>query len=104
MNGAFRSSLSRRGVDSKWEGENWKLDESCISNPKSEIANWTHGLRDVVVQFRISDSRCRTRPISKFPAHLSSQVSMVRRLVRTVHFKLLPDQHAVRLLQQERAK
>jgi enediyne biosynthesis protein E4 len=44
-----------------------KLDESCISNPKSEIANWT--LRDThasSLRFRISDLRCRIRPISKF--------------------------------------
>src|SRR5262245_66253984 len=45
-----------------------KLDESCISNPRSEISNWTRDVRrlsqsDLI--FRISDSRCRIRPISK---------------------------------------
>jgi penicillin-binding protein 1C len=42
------------------------LDESCISNPKSEISNWT---RSSLI-FRISDLRCRIRPISKFLAIL----------------------------------
>jgi S-disulfanyl-L-cysteine oxidoreductase SoxD len=42
-----------------------KSDESCNSNPKSEILNWTaKGTSDL--KFRISDLNCRTRPISKF--------------------------------------
>ena len=32
-----------------------KLDKSCISNPKFEIANWTHGCGMVAVQSQISD-------------------------------------------------
>ena len=43
-----------------------KLDESCISNSKSEIADWT-GRRSPVAfifRFRISNLRCRIRPIS----------------------------------------
>src|SRR5215510_10428705 len=49
--------------------QNWKLDESCISNPKSEIRNWTRPHSHTGksnLNFRISDSRCRIRPISKF--------------------------------------
>ena len=42
--------------------EIFKLDESCISNPESEISNWTR--RTSNSQFRISDLRCRIRPIS----------------------------------------
>src|SRR5262249_34737798 len=43
---------------------NLKLDEPCISNPKSETVNWT--VRDARSNsiFRISDLRCRVRPIS----------------------------------------
>src|SRR5262245_17894228 len=41
---------------------NLKLDESCISNPKSEILNWTESN----LTFRILDLRCRIRPISNF--------------------------------------
>ena len=48
-----------------------KLDESCTSNPKSEISNWTGNqpgtLRQSNSIFRISDLRCRIRPISQFP-------------------------------------
>jgi quinoprotein glucose dehydrogenase len=48
-----------------------KLDESCISNisnPKSEILNWTAHLSRATsnLKFSISDLRCRTRPISQF--------------------------------------
>src|SRR5215510_14476708 len=45
-----------------------KLDESCISNPKSEILNWTASSSRPTSnwKFRISDLRCRIRPISKF--------------------------------------
>jgi hypothetical protein len=44
-----------------------KLDESCISNPKSEISDWTRlpPHRRFNLRFRISDLRCRIRPISK---------------------------------------
>ena len=49
-----------------------KLDESCISNPKSEISNRTgdppETLRLPNSIFRISDLRCRIRPISKSAA------------------------------------
>ena len=49
-----------------------KLDESCISNPKSEISDWTgdppETLRLSNSIFRISDLRCRIRPISKSAA------------------------------------
>src|SRR5688572_27716400 len=46
-----------------------KLDESCTSNPKSEISNWTRcEIRQSNLRFRISDLRCRTRPISKSPS------------------------------------
>ena len=46
-----------------------KLDESCISNPKAEIGNWTRphfnaGKSDL--NFRLSDLKCRIRPISQF--------------------------------------
>ena len=55
-----------------------KLDESCISNPKSEMCNWTGNppgtLRQSNLIFRISDLRCRIRPISKFPQFLGSAV------------------------------
>src|SRR5690349_19365324 len=46
---------------------NLKLDESCISNPKSEIVDWTPELGfPCNFRPRISDLRCRIRPISKF--------------------------------------
>jgi hypothetical protein len=45
------------------------LDESCISNPKSEIANWT--LSDAK-----SNLRCRIRPISYFPHGRSSDTPL----------------------------
>src|SRR5262245_64533897 len=41
-----------------------KLDESCISNPKSEVSNWTSRAGESNLRFRISDLRCRIRPIS----------------------------------------
>src|SRR5436305_453966 len=44
-----------------------KLDESCISNPKSEISDWTSHPRPSNLLFRILDLRCRIRPISKPP-------------------------------------
>jgi S-disulfanyl-L-cysteine oxidoreductase SoxD len=45
-----------------------KLDDSCTSNPKSEILNWTVRWSPATsnLKCRISDLRCRTRPISKF--------------------------------------
>jgi hypothetical protein len=39
--------------------ENLKLDDSCISNPKSEISNWT-------VQFPISDFGFEMQESSNF--------------------------------------
>src|SRR5437870_949157 len=41
------------------EGEILKSDDSCISNPKSEISNWT-------VQFKISDFGFEMRELSDF--------------------------------------
>ena len=41
------------------------MDESCISNPKSEIGNPTSHLTGSNLPFRILDLRCRIRPISK---------------------------------------
>jgi len=46
-----------------------KLDESSISNPKSETSNWTANYRRRFpsnLRFRISGLRWRIRPISKF--------------------------------------
>src|SRR5215475_9093601 len=51
-------------------GENLKLDESCILNPKSEIANWTHGLREVEVQSAISDFGFEMQDLSNFKSFL----------------------------------
>src|SRR5438552_14644605 len=54
---------------------NLKLDEPYISDPKSEISDWTGPkrqkapepmLRKFNLGFRISDLRCRIRPISKW--------------------------------------
>jgi HlyD family secretion protein len=47
---------------------NLKLDESCISNPKCEIRNPTpwHCYRQSNLKFRVSDLKCRIRPISIF--------------------------------------
>src|SRR5207244_6804783 len=50
-----------------WELEILKLDESCISNPKFPKCK----LDRSNLKFRISDLRCRIRPISKFPQPLS---------------------------------
>jgi hypothetical protein len=47
-----------------------KSDKSCISNPKSEISDWTQtwlAPQRSNKKFRISDLRCRIRPISKSP-------------------------------------
>src|SRR5438552_2331845 len=42
-----------------------KLDESCISNPRSEIFDWTYArFMQSNLILRISDLRCRIRPIS----------------------------------------
>src|SRR5262245_27676268 len=69
-----------------------KLDESCSSNPKSEIANWTgsksedgSGFGQSNLRFRISDLSCRIRPISKFLPR--------RRLVHS-HFHAHPRMNA----------
>jgi hypothetical protein len=42
-----------------------KLDESCISNPKSEISNWTEGHAEAV-QFDISDFGFEMQDSSNF--------------------------------------
>jgi hypothetical protein len=42
-----------------------KLDESCISNSKSEIVDWTAGVRPRV-QFRISDFEFEMQDSSNF--------------------------------------
>ena len=43
-----------------------KLDDSCTSNSKSEIVDWTGGVFALAsnFRFRISNLRCRNRPIS----------------------------------------
>src|SRR5438105_2270692 len=45
-----------------------KLDESCTSNPKPEISNWTGRTARSESNriFWILDLKCRIRPISKF--------------------------------------
>ena len=50
---------SRRG--------NFEIGRKPISNPKSEIANWTFHEAEMPSnsKFRISDLRCRIRPISQ---------------------------------------
>jgi hypothetical protein len=63
-----------------------KLDDSCISNPKFEISVWTQ----FNLIFRISDLRCRNRPISKF-----SSIVLVPLVV--------PVQQAVAVLEAEAA-
>jgi len=71
------------------------LDESCISNPKSEISDWTTRLwkdRQSNWRFRISDLRCRIRPISKslfVSVHDESSmlVPQVRRGAEPEYFK-----------------
>ena len=67
-----------------------KLDESCISNPKSENSNWTGVAVSIKtarliqsnLRFRISDLRCRTRPISKFPERSAFLVKYVGALLQ----------------------
>jgi hypothetical protein len=44
-----------------------KLDDSCISNPKSEISNWT---RPRTVQFAISDFGFEMQESSNFEISL----------------------------------
>ena len=64
--GYYDAAAAERGI--------LKLDESCISNPKAEIANWTAGSTGVGqsnLRFWFSDLKCRIRPISKFPFRLS---------------------------------
>jgi hypothetical protein len=49
------------------ESEILKLDESCISNPKSEIADWTADpLAASPVQFEISDFGFEMQDSSNF--------------------------------------
>src|SRR5262245_46433969 len=43
-----------------------RLDESCISDPKSEISSWTEGNEQSNSRFLISVLRCRIRPILQF--------------------------------------
>jgi len=43
-----------------------KLDESCISNPKSEIADWTETRRSFRVQCAISDFGFEMQDSSNF--------------------------------------
>ena len=60
------------GLPSPRQGEgDFELDESCISNSKLEISEWTAqtlqaGESDL--RFRVSNLRCRIRPISSLPA------------------------------------
>jgi len=42
---------------------NFKMDESCISNPKSENSNWTARMR---VQFKVSDFGFEVQDSSNF--------------------------------------
>src|SRR5262245_24402164 len=50
-----------------------KLDESCISNPKSEIADWTaHSGRTSQVQFKTSDFGFEMQDSSNFKFPLVS--------------------------------
>src|SRR5215831_10643748 len=94
-------------------GEIGRMHESCISNPKSQISNWTrysHAcLRQSNLRFRISDLRCRIRPISKFPlsgwpdyssmllsfprSGIPAQRSLLRRLVLEVQLPAVGKDH-----------
>ena len=47
-------------------GGNFEIGRKPISNPKSEISNWTGSFCKSNLIFRISDLKCRIRPISKF--------------------------------------
>jgi hypothetical protein len=66
--------LSRARVGTKKEG-NLKLDESCISNPKSEISDWTRRVLGLwSVQFRISDFGFEMQDSSNFKFTLRKSV------------------------------
>jgi hypothetical protein len=58
---------------------NLKLDESCISNPKSEIAEWTLLARNSVpqVQSAISDFGFEMQDSSNFKIPPTSSVKYV---------------------------
>src|SRR5467141_2217297 len=61
----LKDSVLRHGERGTGE-EILKLDESCISNPKSPIGLAILRAQAFNLRFRISDLRCRIRPISKF--------------------------------------
>jgi len=48
-----------------------KSDDSCISNPKSEIANWTASRITLPVQFDISDFGFEMQESSDFKISLA---------------------------------
>src|SRR5262249_16108227 len=56
-------------------------------NPKSEMANRTKAGRRLSsdLRFRISDLRCRIRPISKFPPELAARLPVLLMLCVTTH-------------------
>src|SRR5436309_9431635 len=57
---------------------NCEIGQKPISNPKSEISDWTVvQLQISDYRFRISDLRCRIRPISKFPRNGARLVEYV---------------------------
>src|SRR5207248_2293522 len=56
------SEVTKRPLD---DGK-WKLDESCISNPKSENSNWTGRSHYGRVQFEISDFGFEMQDSSNF--------------------------------------
>src|SRR5262245_24271173 len=45
---------------------NLKLDESCISNPRSKISDWTVRVSTLQVQFQISDFGFEMQDSSNF--------------------------------------
>ena len=49
---SFYTTVAHQGR----EGKNLKLDESCISNSKLEISDWTDYRADWPVQFEMQDS------------------------------------------------
>src|SRR5436309_12049182 len=58
-------------LDSAIDKDISKLDKSCISNPKSEISNWT--LPPQTVQFDISDFGFEMQDLSNFEIYSSSE-------------------------------
>src|SRR5439155_5218845 len=55
------SAVESRSCIGVLRGGNCEIGQKPISNPKSEISDWTD------VQLQISDLRYRIRPISNFP-------------------------------------